>query len=88
MRAKDGFVMRTVVDENIIMPTDENINNFEGAVVLNNVSALVWSKLQQPVTKEELLEAVLNEFEVSYETAEKDLKMLLERFREYGLIEE
>lgn len=80
--------MRTVVDENIIMPTDENINKFEGAVVLNEVSAFIWKKLQQPITQEELLEAVLNEFEVTYERAEKDLKALLEKFQEYGLIEE
>lgn len=80
--------MRTVVDENIIMPTDENINKFEGAVILNEVSAFIWKKLQQPITQEELLEAVLDEFEVSYERAEKDLKALLEKFQEYGLIEE
>lgn len=87
MKAKDGFVMRTVVDENIIMPTDENINQFEGAVVLNDVSAFIWLKLQQSITWEELLAAVMNEFEVTYERAEKDLSALLERFQEYGLIE-
>lgn len=87
MKAKDGFVMRTVVDENIIMPTDENIDRFEGAVVLNEVSSFIWSKLQKSITWEELLEAVLNEFDVTYETAEKDLAMLIEKFQEYGLIE-
>lgn len=88
MKAKSGFVMRTVIDEYIIMPTDANIDRFEGAVVLNEVSALVWKKLQENVTREELLEAVLNEFDVSRETAEKDLDTLLKRFTEYDLIEE
>lgn len=87
MKAKNGFVMRTVIDEYIIMPTDKNIDQFEGAVVLNEVSALVWEKLQSDVTREELLKAILNEFEVSKETAEKDLDMLLKRFIEYDLIE-
>lgn len=87
MKAKNGFVMRTVIDEYIIMPTDKNIDQFEGAVVLNEVSALVWEKLQSDVTREELLKAILNEFEVSKETAEKDLDMLLKRFTEYDLIE-
>lgn len=87
MKVKNGFVMRTVIDEYIIMPTDKNIDQFEGAVVLNEVSALVWEKLQSDVTREELLEAILNEFEVPKETAEKDLDMLLKRFTEYDLIE-
>lgn len=87
MKAKDGFVMRTVVDENIIMPINENIDKFEGAVALNDVSAFIWLKLQQSITWEELLQAVLNEFDVSYEIAEKDLKALLKCFQEYGLIE-
>lgn len=87
MKAKDGFVMRTVVDENIIMPIDDNINQFEGAVVLNEVSAFIWSKLQQPITQKELLEAIINEFDVSEERAEKDLVVLLGKLQEFGLIE-
>lgn len=39
MKIRDGFVLRNVVDEFIVMPTGENIAKFEGAVVLNEVSA-------------------------------------------------
>ena len=88
MKAKNGFVMRTVVDEHIIMPTDDNINRFNGSVVLNDVSAFVWEKLEQETTREVILEALLNEFDVPQAVAEKDLDALLARFREYGLIEE
>ena len=88
MRAKNEFVMRSVVDEYIIMPTDDNINRFDGSVVLNEVSAFVWEKLQENTTREELLAALLNEFDVAQAVAEKDLDALLARFREYGLIEE
>ena len=88
MRAKNEFVMRSVVDEYIIMPPDDNINRFDGSVVLNEVSAFVWEKLEQETTREAILEALLNEFDVAQAVAEKDLDVLLNRFREYGLIEE
>ena len=88
MKAKKGFVMRYVVDEYIIMPTNDNINRFDGSVVLNDVSAFVWEQLQQDTTQEQLLENLLNEFDVPQDVAAKDLAALLCRFREYGLLEE
>lgn len=88
MKAKNGFVMRFVVDEYILMPTNDNIDRFNGSVVLNEVSAFVWERLQQDTTREELLEALLNEYDVSRETARKDLDAMIARLREYGLIEE
>lgn len=87
MKAKDGFVMRTIVDEYMIMPTGANISRFDGTVVLNAVSAFLWEKLQTPTTRTELLNALLEEYDVPKETAEKDLDALLQRFAEYGLIE-
>lgn len=87
MKAKDGFVLRNVVDEYMIMPTGTNIGEFDGAVVLNEVSAFLWEKLQSSVTREELLNALLEEYDVPKDIAERDLDALLKRFDEYGLIE-
>ncbi len=87
MKAKDGFVLRNVVDEYMIMPTGANIGEFDGAVVLNEVSAFLWEKLQSSVTREELLNALLEEYDVPKDIAERDLDALLKRFDEYGLIE-
>ena len=87
MKAKDGFVLRNVVDEQILMPVGDNIAQFNGTVLMNDVSAFVWEKLQQPITKEELLQAVLNEFEVDEETASRDLDELLEKFAGLGILE-
>lgn len=88
MKAKNGFVMRCVVDEYMLMPTNDNINQFDGSVVLNEVSAFVWEKLQNETTAEEILTALLGEFDVPEAVAKKDLEGLLNRFREYGLIAE
>ncbi len=88
MKAKNGFVLRKVVDEQILMPVGDNIGQFNGTVLMNDVSAFVWEKMQEPVTKEELLQAVLSEFEVDEETASRDLDELLEKFTGLGIIEE
>lgn len=87
MKVKDGFVLRNVVDEFIVMPTGDNIAKFDGAVVLNEVSAFVFEQMKRPVSREDLLEAVLNEFEVDEATAKADLDALIEKLAEMGLIE-
>lgn len=70
------------------MPTGTNIGRFDGTVVLNEVSAFLWEKLQQPVTREELLCALLEEYEVSRDVAEKDMDALLRKFAELGLLDQ
>ena len=88
MVAKQGFVLRNVVDEHILMPTGDNIGAFGGSVVMNDVSAFIWEKLQNPMSKEDLLQAVLDEFDVEKDMAERDLDSLLFNLKEYGVIED
>lgn len=88
MKIKDGFVLRNMMDEYIVMPTGDNIAKFDGVVVLNEVSAFVFEQLKSPVGWEDVLEAVLAEFDVDEETAKKDLDEVLEEFRNLKLIED
>ena len=88
MKAKQGFILRNVVDEHILMPTGDMIGAFNGTVLLNDVSAFVWEKLQNPISKDDLLKAVLDEFEVEKAIAAVDLDALLSILREYGVIED
>ena len=88
MKLRDGFVLRNVVDEFIVMPTGENIAKFEGAVVLNEVSAFVFRQLENAVSRDDLLTAIVNEFDVDEVTAAADLDELLAQFGKMGLLED
>ena len=88
MKIKEGFVLRNVVDEFIVMPTGDNIAKFEGAVVLNEVSAFIFKQLQSPVSREDLLMALLNEYDVDEATAAADLDALLAKFADMGVLEQ
>lgn len=87
MKSKKGFVMRDVLDEYIVMPTGDNIATFGGTVVLNEVSAFIYRQLENPVSREDLLTAVLNEYDVDEATAAADLDKLLEQLDSMGLLE-
>lgn len=87
MKIKKGFVLRNVVDEFIVMPTGDNIAKFEGAAVLNDVSAFIFKQMENPVSREDLLAAILNEYDVDEKTAAADLDALLEQFETMNILE-
>lgn len=88
MKAKEGFILRNVVDEHILMPTGDNIGRFNGTVLMNDVSAFIWEKMKNPISREDLLIAILDEFEVEKTIASADLDALLSTLKEYGVIED
>ena len=88
MKIRDGFVLRNVVDEFIVMPTGENIAKFEGAVVMNAVSAFVFQQLENGISRDDLLTAIVNEFDVDEAVAAADLDELLVQFGKMGLLED
>ena len=88
IKAKKGFVIRNVADEYVLMPARDNIGNFSGNIVLNEVSAFIWDKLQNPVSKADLLQAILDEYEVEKSVAVADLDDLLATLKECGVVED
>ncbi len=88
MRIKGEFTVRNIMDEHIVMPVNESINSFNGALVLNEVSEFIWNHMKESISKEDLLGLVLGEFDVDRETASKDLDSFLQKMREIGVLEE
>ncbi|MDI9520808.1 MAG: PqqD family peptide modification chaperone [Bacillota bacterium] len=88
MKIKEGFTLRNVADEHMVMPTGENIDKFGGAVVLSDAAAFIFKQLQQSVSREDLLDLMLAEFDVDEVTAAADLDALLTQFRELEMLEE
>lgn len=87
MKAKSGFVLRKIADEYMLMPVNDNIGKFNGAVVLNEVSSFIWEKLQNPVSCEDLLEYIVEEYDVDKVTAKNDLDSLLDTLQEMDVID-
>ncbi len=88
LKAKSGFILRDIADEHILMPIGDNISKYNGVVVLNDVSAFLWKKLENPVSRDDLLAALLDQYQVDEATAANDLDQLLEKLRSFDVIED
>ncbi len=86
MQIKEGFILRTIGSEHMVMPTGENIAKFGGAVVLSDTAAFIFEQLKQPIAREDLVKLIVGEFDVDEATAGKDLDELVDGFREMGIL--
>ncbi|MCR5204663.1 MAG: PqqD family protein [Lachnospiraceae bacterium] len=88
MKACNGFILRNIVGEYMLVPTGERMKSFNGTMMLNELAAFVWEQLQSPKSESELLNAVLAEYDIDEETASADLMTLLKKFQGLGIIED
>ncbi|MBQ9851050.1 MAG: PqqD family protein [Clostridia bacterium] len=81
---KQGFVVREIAGEFIAVPVDSSCGT--SIIVLNPVSKFLWEELRSEKSFDELLDAMLKNYDVSREEAETDLKEFLAQLTENGLI--
>lgn len=87
MKIKDEFIVRNMLGDYMAIPTGDNIAKFDGSVILNEVSAFIIEQLKKPTSKEDVLEQILAEYEVSREQAAADLDSLIAKLDGYGMLE-
>lgn len=88
MKLKNEMLLREVAGEIVAIPVGKTALNFNGMICLNEVGAEIWKGLQEEQSKEEILERILQEFEVSREEAAADLEEFLQQLRHNDLLEE
>lgn len=81
---KQGYIVREIAGEFIAVPVDSSCGT--NIVVLNPVSKFLWELMKTEKTFDELLDAMLNNYDVSKEEAETDLNDFLKQLTESGLL--
>jgi len=87
MKIKDGYILRSIADANIVVPIGDRIIEFNGMMTLSDISAKVWEYLQEDRTFDELLAYILSIYDIDEETARGDLKKLIEQMDSSGVLE-
>lgn len=87
IRQKQGYVLRNIMGEYMLFPAGTEMQQFKGAILLNELSAFIWNKLQTPIEFENLMSAILKEYDVDEEQLKCDLTGIINTFSEYGIIE-
>ncbi len=81
-QASTKYLYSEIDSEAVIL--DINSGTYYG---LNDVSNRVWQWLQTPCSQKDLVESLLEEYDVSLEKASADLDRLLQKMVSTGLVE-
>lgn len=89
MRIKEGFVLREVCGDPVIMAQGLSSIDFCRLLGLSESAAWLWqeAKRQGDFTVESLAAALFDEYEISREQAHHDVEKLLEQLKEQGVVE-
>lgn len=89
MRIKSGFIVREIMDEYIVVPVGQRVTDFNGLITLNESGVLLWNMLKDKECEpSELVDALLEEYEIDRETATTDVGKFITVLKHQELLEE
>ena len=87
MRIKDGFELREICGENVILSHGMENIDFSKIISLNETAAFLWKEaVGKDFDEQSLSDALLDAYDVDAETAHKDVERILSTWREIGLL--
>ncbi|MBO4585987.1 MAG: PqqD family protein [Bacteroidales bacterium] len=87
MKIKEGFILRTICGQHVISGEGKANVNYSSLISLNDTAAYLFKNLQgKDFTEETAVDLLLEEYEVDRETAAKDVKALVAKWLEIGLL--
>lgn len=84
--ANPKFTLRKITDEYILIPTQSDGEVCRDIVTVNETVVSVWQMLNQALTKNEIVDMLMEEYEVTQKTAEKDVDELLAVMLSHNLV--
>lgn len=89
MKQKEGFVLRTVCGEHVIVGEGLGTIDFGKLISLNETAAWLWEKAGEmgDFNIDSLTKALCDEYEVCAEDAQQDVEKMVTQWQELGIVE-
>lgn len=87
MRIKDGFVLRKVMDNYVVVAVGESSKTFRGMIKLNVTAVEIWNGIAAELNRDAIVEALLKKYDADISTVENDVDSTLALLSEQGIIE-
>lgn len=87
MKIKDGFMLRKVGGQSVVVATGDASKSFNGIIKLNETGALMWNTLAVGCDEEGLLQTVLDEYNIDENTAKADISAFIEKLKGADLLD-
>lgn len=86
MKLKYDFAVREIVGEYIMVPLGAAALKFSGMISTSETGAVLAEALKEHVTRQELLQQLLEQYDIDEATAAADLDLFLDQLRKLDLL--
>lgn len=86
MKIKDGFVLRQVAGQGVVIATGEASKEFSGMVKLNGTGSFIWERVAEGLDEDAIAKALVAEYDVTPEKAASDVAAFAAKMRENGFL--
>ena len=88
MKIKEGFMLREVAGSYVVVAVGKRSEQFNGMVNLNETGEFLWKLVEQGASRDELLNSLLETYEVEREKAEQDVDKFISVLQQNNFVEE
>ncbi len=75
--AHTGLVSRRIGGETILVPVSSSVGDLDAIYTLNEIAAVIWRQLVEPVSIGQIVSAICAEFDIAPEVAASDVNEFL-----------
>ena len=86
MKIKDGFVVRDIMGQCVVVSTGEASESFSGMIKLNDTGKDIWEAVNAGKTEEEIVEQIVNDYDVEKERAKASVDKFINEMKDHGFI--
>ena len=87
MKIKEGFVLREIAGQTVVIATGEASKTFHGMVKLNGTGRDIWQGLAKGLTEEAIAQELVEKYdEVDIDKAREDVAGLVKKMEEAGFL--
>lgn len=89
MRVSDHYIFRQVADEYLLVPVGETALSVKGLIRLSESGSMLYQMMQErECTREDLIGAILAEYDVAEAAASEDVDAFLAQMRSMDMLVE
>lgn len=88
MKRNENFIIKEMAGQYILVPFGEKAISFNGVVTLNETAKFLWENSENEIDSQKLKEALIKEYSIDEETAEKAVETFIIQLKEAGCIDD
>lgn len=89
MKIAENYLLKEIAGNYVVIPTGQNIIDYKRMLHLNETGAFIWKLLENDISYEDIMDALIKEYEASDDDRsiiQSDLNEYLDHMRKLNLI--